>query len=124
MVSLDNSARRASALLKAMGNPHRLTILCHLIHSEKSVGELERIVGLSQSALSQHLARLRKDNLVKTRRSAQTIYYSLAGNEAASVLSALYRLYCCDPASPPGAAEEFPPPDEFANAGMSELTAR
>ena len=96
MVSLDGDGRRASALLKAMGNPHRLTILCHLIHSEKSVGELERIVGLSQSALSQHLARLRKEKLVKTRRCAQTIYYSLAGNEAASVLSTLYRLYCCD----------------------------
>lgn len=118
MVSLDSSARRASALLKAMGNPHRLTILCHLIHSERSVGELERIVGLSQSALSQHLARLRRDRLVKTRRCAQTIYYSLAGNEAASVLSALYRLYCCDH------SVALNPPEEFVSPKLTELTVR
>ena len=61
---------------------------------ERSVGELERLVGLSQSALSQHLARLRRDGLVKTRRSAQTIYYSLAGEEAREVLATLCRLYC------------------------------
>jgi DNA-binding transcriptional ArsR family regulator len=92
--TLHMSARRASALLKAMGNPHRLMILCQLMGRERSVGELERIVGLSQSALSQHLARLRRDNLVKTRRSAQTIYYSLAGQEAEMVLAALHRIYC------------------------------
>ncbi|MBL8668703.1 MAG: winged helix-turn-helix transcriptional regulator [Rhodospirillales bacterium] len=90
---LDTSARRASALLKAMGNPHRLVILRQLTSAERSVGELERIVGLSQSALSQHLARLRRDKLVKTRRCAQTIYYSLAGDEAATILSSLYKLY-------------------------------
>lgn len=101
-----------------MGNPHRLTILCHLIHSERSVGELERIVGLSQSALSQHLARLRRDRLVKTRRCAQTIYYSLAGNEAASVLSALYRLYCCDH------SVVLNPPEEFISPKLTELTVR
>lgn len=115
---LDISARRASALLKAMGNPHRLTILCHLIDTERSVGELERIVGLSQSALSQHLARLRRDGLVKTRRCAQTIYYSLAGDEAASVLSTLYRLYCCDGAGSSGGVEEY------AAAAMTEMVIR
>ena len=104
--SLNTSAWRASALLKAMGNPHRLTILCQLIRAERSVGELERIVGLSQSALSQHLARLRRDKLVKTRRCAQTIYYSLAGNEAETILSTLYRLYCCEHASPAGVDAE------------------
>jgi DNA-binding transcriptional ArsR family regulator len=83
-------------LLKAMGNPHRLLVLCHLLGGEKNVGELERLVGLSQSALSQHLARLRRDGLVTTRRSAQTIYYSLAGNEAEAVIATLYRLYCAD----------------------------
>lgn len=88
------SAARASALLKAMGNPHRLTVLCQLAKGERSVGELERLVGLSQSALSQHLARLRRDNLVQTRRSAQTIFYSLAGGEASAVIATLYQLYC------------------------------
>lgn len=91
-----SSARRASALLKTMGNAHRLMILCQLVLGERSVGELERIVGLSQSALSQHLARLRRDGLVKTRRSAQTIYYSLAGREAVTVLATLCELYCRD----------------------------
>ena len=76
-----------------MGNTHRLMILCQLSKGEKNVGELERIVGLSQSALSQHLARLRTDHLVKTRREAQTIYYSLAGEEAAAVIETLCRLY-------------------------------
>ena len=68
-------------------------ILCQLVNRERSVGELERIVGLSQSALSQHLARLRRDRLVQTRRSAQTIFYSLAGDEATMVLDTLYRIY-------------------------------
>ncbi|SOD90592.1 transcriptional regulator, ArsR family [Caenispirillum bisanense] len=93
---LQENARRASALLKAMSNEHRLMILCQLLHGEMSVGQLERIVGLSQSALSQHLARLRRDDLVKTRRSAQTIYYSLKGEEAAAVISTLYTLYCAE----------------------------
>lgn len=91
---LHDNARRASCLLKAMSNQHRLLILCQLLRGEKCVGELERLVGLSQSAMSQHLARLRRDNLVKTRRRAQTIYYSLAGEEASSVLEALYAFYC------------------------------
>ncbi len=91
---LQQSARRASALLKAMSNEHRLLILCQLLHEERSVGELERLIGLSQSALSQHLARLRRDHLVQTRRSAQTIYYSLAGDEARTILKTLYDLYC------------------------------
>ncbi len=97
---LYDSARRASTLLKAMSNEHRLMILCQLQSEEKSVGELERLIGLSQSALSQHLARLRRDNLVQTRRQAQTIYYSLSGAEAAAVINTLYTLYC---AKEPGA---------------------
>lgn len=99
MEALYTSARRASALLRAMGNPHRLIVLCQLLTEERSVGELERLVGLSQSALSQHLARLRRDGLVKTRRKAQTIFYSLAGDEARAVLATLHRLYCEEPAS-------------------------
>lgn len=91
---LQDNARRASTLLKAMSNEHRLLILCQLSKGEKSVGEMERLIGLSQSALSQHLARLRRDNLVKTRRSAQTIFYSLKGDEASAVIETLYGLYC------------------------------
>lgn len=100
---LQYNARRASALLKAMSNEHRLLVLCQLLHDERSVGELERLIGLSQSALSQHLARLRRDNLVQTRRSAQTIYYSLNGNEASAVIRTLYELYCDKISCGPGA---------------------
>lgn len=96
--SLRVNARKASALLKAMGNERRLLILCYLAEGEHSVGELERLVGLSQSALSQHLARLRKDKLVRTRRNAQTIYYSLNGRDAPAVMRTLYELYCADDA--------------------------
>ncbi len=92
--TLQENARQASTLLKAMSNEHRLMILCQLTRGEKCVGDLERIVGLSQSALSQHLARLRRDNLVSTRREAQTIYYSLAGPAARAVIETLYDLYC------------------------------
>lgn len=93
---LKQNAERASELLKAMSNEKRLMILCYLAEGEKAVGEMERLIGLSQSALSQHLARLRRDGLVKTRRSSQTIYYSLAGGEAAAVMGTLHSIYCCD----------------------------
>lgn len=101
---LQENARKASTLLKAMSNEHRLLILCQLLDGEKSVGELERLIGLSQSALSQHLARLRRDSLVKTRRQAQTIFYSVAGEEASAVISTLYGLYCG--VDQPGCAED------------------
>lgn len=91
---LEQNACKATALLKAMANERRLLILCHLAGGEKSVSELEELVGLSQSALSQHLARLRRDNLVRTRRAAQTIYYALEGREAGAVMETLYNLYC------------------------------
>lgn len=89
----EHHAPRASTLLKAMANERRLMVLFHLAEGEKSVGELEKLVGLSQSALSQHLARLRRDSVVQTRRSAQTIYYSLKGVETEVLLGALTRLY-------------------------------
>ncbi len=97
--ALKDKSGPASRLLKSLANDRRLLILCHLSENEKSVGELERLVNLSQSALSQHLARLRRDNLVSTRREAQTIFYSIASAEAEVVLQTLYRLYCADDAS-------------------------
>lgn len=85
----------AVTLLKALSNERRLKIVCTLYDGEKSVGELEHIVGLSQSALSQHLARLRRDKLVSTRRKAQTIYYSLSSDRAVTdILRTLHSLYC------------------------------
>lgn len=91
---LHESARQASDLLKALSNEHRLLILCNLLEGERSVGELQSLIGLSQSALSQHLARLRQDRLVSTRREAQTIYYSTRGEAARRIIAVLYDIYC------------------------------
>lgn len=82
-----------------MANERRLTILCHLAGGERSVGALEAVLDLSQSALSQHLARLRADRLVLTRREGQTIYYRLAGVEASAMMATLHAIYC-GPAKP------------------------
>jgi DNA-binding transcriptional ArsR family regulator len=94
MAEIRANANLAADLLKSMSNPARLMVLCQLTEGEKSAGELERVVPMSQSALSQHLALLRLRNLVKTRRSGQSIYYSLAGIEASSILATLYGLFC------------------------------
>lgn len=80
-------------LLKALSNKRRMMILCALCTKEQSVGELEKIVGLSQSALSQHLARLRRDGFVKTRREAQTIYYSTDNPLVCSIMGALNSIF-------------------------------
>ena len=87
-------AETAAALLRAMGSKSRLLVLCNLVEGERSVGELQRVVGLSQSALSQHLAVLRRTKLVETRREMQTIYYRLAGGAASAVLETLHGIYC------------------------------
>ncbi len=87
-------AAAAAQLLKALANEHRLMILCKLAEGELSVGDLVAAIGLSQSALSQHLAKLRADRLVTTRRDAQTIYYRLTSADAARVLQVLADIYC------------------------------
>ncbi len=85
----------ASALLKLISNQQRLLILCLLHENEMSVSELnDTLSQLSQSALSQHLAQLREANLVKIRRDAQTIYYSLTDSKAVQVIHLLHELYC------------------------------
>jgi DNA-binding transcriptional ArsR family regulator len=94
MAKLEANALRACNLLKAMANPARLMVLCQIADGEKSVNELAQAVGLSQSGLSQHLTVLRSRNLVTTRRVGQTILYSLASAEAASVMATLYELFC------------------------------
>lgn len=91
---LRQNAEAAEQLLKNLANANRLLILCHLVEGECGVGELEAVVGLSQSALSQHLARLREQGLVSTRREGTNIYYSLAEPKVHAVLETLYRLYC------------------------------
>ena len=92
--ALQEKADEASVLLAAMANPKRLLVLCHLVEAERSVGQLAEIVGLSQAALSQHLAKMRALRLVNTRREGQTIYYRLASREVRELLETLYRIYC------------------------------
>lgn len=87
-------AEEAAALLKALAHPARLLVLCRLVDGECSVSELQPLVGLSMSALSQHLSVLRELELVATRRESQTIYYSLVPGPAVGVLDALYAAYC------------------------------
>jgi ArsR family transcriptional regulator, virulence genes transcriptional regulator len=84
----------AARLLKALSNSSRLMVLCSLAKGELTVGQINQRVPLSQSALSQHLAVLRRDGLVRTRRSAQTIYYSLADGPAGRVIDTLYEVFC------------------------------
>jgi DNA-binding transcriptional ArsR family regulator len=88
------AAQRASELMKTLGHKDRLMVLCHLTSGEKSVGELAQLLDIPQSPLSQHLARMRKENLVNTRREAQTIYYSIASQEAAAFVATMHELYC------------------------------
>jgi DNA-binding transcriptional ArsR family regulator len=94
LARLQKRAGHAATLLKVMANPNRLIILCQLAEGEKSVGELESVVGLSQSALSQHLTLLRRQGIVTTRRAAQSIFYSLASKEAQTIMLTLHDVFC------------------------------
>jgi DNA-binding transcriptional ArsR family regulator len=84
----------AAGLMKALGNESRLMILCTLAEGERSVGDLNAMIPLSQSALSQQLARLRSHGIVETRRESQTIYYSLSEGPADKVIHLLHDIYC------------------------------
>lgn len=88
------AADRATELLKAMANRHRLLILCQLVEREQSVGELAELLGIRDTSVSQHLSILRKDGLVAARRDGQTIWYSIASTEAQALLSTLYDAFC------------------------------
>jgi len=87
-------ARDASDFLKAVSHESRLIVLCLLSEKERSVSELERILSLRQPTISQQLARLRDDNMVKTRREGNTIYYSLANDEVRKVIAVIYAIFC------------------------------
>ena len=91
---LRENAAKATAFLRGMANECRLLILCRLAESECSVTQLEEVLQLSQSALSQHLALLRRLGLVKQRREARLHYYSLASEEAKIIMGTLYNKYC------------------------------
>lgn len=90
----EESASRAAALMRLLGNEKRLMILCQLADGEMSVGQIQSRLSLSQSALSQHLAMLREQGLVSTRREAQTIHYRIADHAVLKVIETLAELYC------------------------------
>ncbi len=94
LAELHDMAAHAVELLKAMANEWRLMILCQLSEGEKTVSELQEILGLSQSALSQHLAVLRREKIVRTRKHAQSVSYSLHGDDATKVMRTLHEVFC------------------------------
>lgn len=94
-MDLIDKAAEAATLMKALSNEHRLLILCHLVSDEElTVGDLVGRIGLSQSALSQHLAKLRAQGLVAFRREAQTLFYRIADARAAQLLELLRDIFC------------------------------
>jgi ArsR family transcriptional regulator len=93
---MKHHAAEAAAMMKQLANSKRLLILCQLLTAEKPVGELAEAVGLSQSALSQHLAKMREAGLVECEKRGQMVYYRMASMQANALLSTLYLIYCRD----------------------------
>ena len=94
LAELHDMASNACELLKAMSNKWRLMILCQLSEGEKTVGELQGLLGVGQSTVSQHLAILRREEIVASRKDAQSIFYSLSGDEAIKVMATLHDVFC------------------------------
>lgn len=88
------NADAAGQLLKALGNPDRLLLLCQLSQGERNVSELEALLGIQQPTLSQQLAVLRREGLVETRREGKLIYYCISSPAALAVINTLYQLFC------------------------------
>jgi DNA-binding transcriptional ArsR family regulator len=88
------AADDASELLKALANPHRVMIVCKLFEHEQSVGEIAKALQIRDSAVSQHLAVLRRDGVVSARRDGHLVWYSISSEPGRAVIEALYRVYC------------------------------
>ena len=97
LAMLRHSADRACRLLKTLSNPDRLLLLCQLSQGEKTVGELESLVGVGQPTLSQQLGVLREEGLVSTRRQGKHIHYTVTSPQALAVIQTLYQQFCGDP---------------------------
>ncbi len=105
--TIAQKAGEASALMKALSHERRLLVLCHLVaHGELPVNELAERVGLSQSALSQHLAKLREQKLVTTRKEAQSAFYRICDPRAEQVLALLHQIFCPELGREPDAAQD------------------
>ncbi|MBV7562828.1 helix-turn-helix transcriptional regulator [Pseudomonas sp. sia0905] len=97
LASFETKAEQVASTLKAIGNTRRLMLLCKLVeHGQMTVGDLARDVGLSQSACSQHLAKMRDEGLVTYRRESQILWYTVADARVETLLATLYQLYCKD----------------------------
>jgi ArsR family transcriptional regulator len=97
LATFEQKASAVADILKAIGNGRRLMLLCKLTeHGEAAVGDLARDVGLSQSACSQHLAKMRDEGIVAFRRDSQTLWYRIADARVGTLLATLYQLYCKD----------------------------
>lgn len=95
-VAMAEKAEEAARMLAILAHPKRLLVLCALVEGERSAGDLADLVGLGQSATSQHLGRMRDLDLVATRRSGQTIFYRLASPRVEAILETLHAIYCGD----------------------------
>ncbi len=94
---MQDSAKSAEALLKQLANANRLLILCNLVSGEKTVGDLSRMIGLSQSAISQHLAKMKDANLIEYDKRGLQVYYKISSIEVQALLSILHLIYCNKP---------------------------
>jgi len=92
--SMRKAAKEATAMLRALANEDRLLLLCQLSQGEKSVSELEELLGIHQPSLSQQLGVLRTEGLVSTRRDGKRIYYSIADLKVLAMLQTMYEIYC------------------------------
>jgi DNA-binding transcriptional ArsR family regulator len=95
---MEQAAEQVAELMKLLANKHRLLVLCQLAEGEKSVGELARLLGVREAAMSQQLSVLRRVGVVRPRRAAQTIYYALARDDVRRLMEFLYATYCGDAA--------------------------
>ena len=118
------SADRAAEFLKSLGNRHRLLILCQLLDAERSVTDLSQFLEIRDSTVSQHLALLRREGLVKARRDGQTIWYSLSSDPAREVLAALYRCFCAPGESSVDMAPAATASSSNFSAGRSRRTTQ
>jgi DNA-binding transcriptional ArsR family regulator len=94
ITEMQRNVSQAEAMLKMLANAKRLLILCHLVKNKKSVGELAKLVGLSQSSLSQHLKKMRQLGLLEVEKCGQSAYYSICSFEAEAILTTLHLIYC------------------------------
>lgn len=96
MLQMQKKAEEVSEFIKCFGSPHRLMIFCQLSSGEKSVGQLIDATGIAQTSMSQHLAKLKSEGLVKFRRDHRTLYYSISSPDVQRVMEALHDIYCKD----------------------------